>query len=50
MNVLGVDLAGPAGALNTGVVRFQVIDDRLSFVDELYDGSDQELLIEKIEI
>ena len=44
MNVLGVDLAGPAGALNTGVVRFQVIDDRLSFVDELYDGSDQKLL------
>ena len=29
MNVLGVDLAGPTGALNTGVVRFQVIDDRL---------------------
>lgn len=37
-------MAGPAGALNTGVVRFQVIDNRLSFVDEFCDGSDQGLL------
>lgn len=44
MNVLGVDLAGPAGALNTGVVRFGVVDNRLSFVDEFCDGSDRELL------
>jgi hypothetical protein len=40
MHVVGIDLAGPAGAANTGAACFAVGDGVLRFVSEQSDGSD----------
>jgi uncharacterized protein len=44
MNVIGIDLAGPAGADNTGIACFKSVLDGLCFVAESCDGSDAQLL------
>jgi uncharacterized protein len=43
MYVVGVDLSGPAGIDNTGVVVFSARDAGLDFVDQQCDGSDASL-------
>jgi predicted nuclease with RNAse H fold len=44
MIVVGLDLAGPAGAVNTALLSFTVGSDRLEFMDDKCDGSDQDIL------
>jgi uncharacterized protein len=44
MNVIGIDLAGPAGAGNTAVARFRATPAELLLLNESCDGTDAELL------
>lgn len=43
MYVVGVDLSGPSGTANTGVVVFSATEAGLDFIDQQCDGSDASL-------